>query len=76
MNKFMAMLLALGVFGFLGLSQRASYETQYQSWSGVPVGEVRTVYVTSGSRTGYVVLGGLCMVGCVFFLARIRRDGR
>jgi hypothetical protein len=72
----MVIFLALGAVGFLGLSQRASYETQDHGWSGNPTGRVRTVYITSDNRTGYTVLGGACMVGCVYFLARIRRDGR
>ena len=74
MNKFMAVLFALGTIGFFGLAQRDSYETQNQTRSGASVGPVRTVEITQGDRQGYIIFGALCMTVCIYFLARIRRD--
>jgi hypothetical protein len=74
MNKFMAILFAIGAIGGFGLSQRDSFQTQDVSWFGNPVGEVRTVYITRASRNGYITVGTVCMVACLYFISRIRRD--
>jgi hypothetical protein len=73
MNKFMAILFALGTIGFFGLSQRDSYQSQNQTRYGAPVGPVRAVEITQGDRNGYIVFGVICMTACIYFLARIRR---
>lgn len=73
-NKLLAMLLLLGAIGAFGLSQRTSYEVQQQGWLGAPVGEPRTIYVSRGDRVGFIAAGAVCMAGCLYFVARIRRD--
>lgn len=74
MNKFWAILFALGTFAFFGLSQQDSYPAQDRTRYGNPVGEVRTVYITHADRVGYRVFGVASAVACLFFVARIRRD--
>jgi hypothetical protein len=74
MNKLMAMLFLLGALGGFGLSQRDSFQTQNTTRFGTPVGEVRTVEITRGDRVGYIAIGVVCMVGCLYFIVRIRRD--
>lgn len=74
MNKLMALLLLFGALGCFGLSQRDSFQTQSVGRYGAPVGEVRTVRITPWDRGGYIATGVFCLVGCVFFVARIRRD--
>jgi hypothetical protein len=73
MNKFLAIMFALGAIGFFGLSQRDSYQTQDHTKYGSPVGEVRTVQITRGDRIGYIVFGAASMVACLYFFSRIRR---
>ena len=73
MNKLMAILFLLGAIGGFGLSQRDSYQTTSRSYLGAPVGEPRTVQITPGDRAGYIVIGVACMVGCFYFVVRIRR---
>jgi hypothetical protein len=74
MNKLLAILFLLGALGAFGLSQRDSYQVQDQSRYGTPVGEVRTVYVTRSERVFLIVVGAACMAGCLYFLAKVRRD--
>jgi hypothetical protein len=74
MNKLMAILFLFGAIGGFGLSQRDSFQTQDHTWTGAPVGEPRKVQITRGDRVGYIGLGVVCMVGCLYFVARIRRD--
>ena len=74
MNKLLAILFLLGAIGGFGLSQRDDFQTQNQTRTGVPVGEVRTVQVTRIDRAGYVVFGVVCMAACLYFVARIRRE--
>ena len=74
MNKLMAVILLLGAIGGFGLSQRERFQTQTHTWTGAPVGEVRTVQITNGDRVGYIVFGIACMVGSLYFVARIRSD--
>ena len=74
MNKLMAILLLLGAIGSFAMSQRDSFQTQRQTWTGAPVGEPRTVQMTRGDRVGYIGFGIVCMVGCLYFVIRIRRD--
>ena len=74
MNKLMAMFLLLGALGGFGMSQRDSFQTQSQTWTGAPVGEPRTVKITPEDRVGYVAFGFACMAGCLYFAVRIRRD--
>jgi len=73
MNKLMAILFLLGAIGGFGLSQRDNFQTQSSTRFGTPVGEPRTVEVARGDRVGYIALGVACMVGCLYFVARIRR---
>jgi hypothetical protein len=40
----------------------------------MPVGEPRTGYVTRTDRIFYIVFGAACMVGGLYFIARIRRE--
>ena len=74
MNKFWAILFALGTFAFIGLSLQDRYPVQDRARSGMPVGEVRTVYVTHVDRVGYRILGIASAVAGLFFVAKIRRD--
>ena len=74
MNKLMALLFLLGALGAFALSERTSYEVQNQSRFGSPVGEPRTVYVSTGQRAFLRVLGAGLMAGCLYFVARIRRE--
>ena len=73
MNKLMAILFLLGAIGGFGLSQRDSFLAQSTNRFGEPVGEARTVVVNRGDRVGYIAFGVVCMVGCLYFVARIRR---
>lgn len=74
MNKFMAIIFALGAIGFFGLSQRTSYQAQppgrYRSLDG----EVQTVQITRADKMGYIVLGAVNMAACLYFVSRIRRS--
>jgi len=74
MNKLMAMLFLLGAIGGFGLSHRDSFQTQAHSYTGAPIGEPRTVQITPGNRAAYIAIGVVCMVGCFYFVVRIRRD--
>ena len=74
MNKLLAILFFLGAIAGFGLSQRDSFQIQSQTRTGAPVGELRTVQITPGDRVGYIALGVICMVGCLYFVMRIRRD--
>jgi len=70
----MAILFLLGAIGGFGLSQRDSFQSQSTTSFGTPVGEVRTHQVTPADRMGYIAFGVVCMVGCLYFVMRIRRD--
>ena len=74
MNKLMAILFLLGALGGFGLSQRDSFQTQRQGPRGALVGEPYTVQVTHGDRIGYIAIGVVCTVACLYFLVRVRRD--
>jgi hypothetical protein len=74
MNKLMAIFFLLGAIGGVGLSQRDTFQTQNRSYYGIPVGEERTVQITRVDRVGYMAFGIVCMVACLFFVARARRD--
>jgi len=74
MNKLMAVLFLLGAIGGFGLSQRDSFQNQSHTYTGAPVGEPRTVQITPGDSIGYVAFGVVCMVACLYFIVRIRRD--
>jgi len=74
MNKLMAILFLFGAIGGFGLSQRDSFQTWSSSLFGFPVGDVRTVEVTRADRIGYITFGVVCMAGCLYFIARIRRN--
>ena len=74
MNKLMAILFALGALADFGLSQSDSYKTRNQTTLGTPVGPERTVYLTRRDRIAYTVFGVSCAIGCLYFIARIRRD--
>ena len=74
MNKFLAILFALGALGFFGMSQLDSYQAQWQTRFGTPAGEVRTVRITRGDKTAYIVFGAASMLACLYFISRIRRD--
>jgi hypothetical protein len=73
MNKLMAILFLLGALGAFALSERSSYQVQNQS-RGWPVGEPRTVYVSTGHQAFLRVLGAGLMAGCLYFVARIRKE--
>ena len=73
MNKLITILFLLGAIGGFGLSQRDSFQTQSTTGFGAPVGEARTVEITPGDRVGYIAFGVVCMVGCLYFVACIRR---
>ena len=70
----MAILFGLGAIGGFGLSQRDSFETQRHSVHGAATGEVETVHITPGNRIAYGAFGVGCMVACLYFIARSRRD--
>ena len=72
MNKLMAILFLFGAIGGFGLSQRDSFQTQSHTSMGAPVGEPRSVQITRGDRAGYIAFGVVCMVGCLYFVVRIR----
>ena len=74
MNKVMALLLLFGAVGEFGLSTKTSYEVQDKTYYGTPVGEPRKVYVSGASRAFHVAFGICCSIGCLYFVARIRRD--
>jgi hypothetical protein len=74
MNKLMAILLLLGAIGGFGMSQQGSFQTQSHTWTGAPVGEPRIVQQRRAERAGYFAFGLLCMIGCIYFIARIRND--
>jgi hypothetical protein len=73
MNKLMAVLLFLGALGGFGLSRRDSFESR-EAVRGTPSRGVRIVRITPVARVGYMSLGVVCLVGCLYFVARIRRD--
>jgi hypothetical protein len=74
MNKFWALMFALGSFAFFGLSQQYSRVVQDHSRYGEPVGQPRIVGITDGERTAYQVLGIISILACVYFIARVRGD--
>ena len=74
MNKLLALFLMLGAIGGFGMSQRENFQTQSHTWTGEPVGEPRVVQQTRAERAGYFGFGLLCMIGCIYFIARIRND--
>jgi hypothetical protein len=74
MNKLMAILLLLGAIAGFGLSEGTKYVVRDQTHTGMPVGEPRTGYVTRTDRIFYIVFGAACMVGGLYFIARIRRE--
>ena len=74
MDKLMTILFLFGAIGSFGLSQRHSFQTQRHSYTGAPVGEPETVQVTRADRVGYITFGVVCMVGCLYFVVRIRRN--
>ncbi len=74
MNKLMAILFALGALAGFGLSQSDRYNTRNQTTFGTPVGPERTVYLTRRDRIAYTAFGISCAIGCLYFIARIRRD--
>ena len=73
MNKLIAVLFLLGALGAFGLAQRDSFESRHLTRTGAAAGEVRTVRITQFDRAGYIVLGIVCMAGCLYFVGRIRR---
>ena len=74
MNKLLAIFLLFGAIAGFGLSTQNSYEVQDQTRFGTPVGKPRTVYINSGDRVFYVAFATVCMVACLYFVARIRRN--
>ncbi|MDB6023461.1 MAG: hypothetical protein JWQ04_3318 [Pedosphaera sp.] len=70
----MAIFFLLGAIGGFGLARRDSFQTQSQSTHGAPVGEIRTVQITKLDRVGYRAIGTICVVACIYCIARIRRD--
>jgi len=73
-NKLICIMLLLGALGSFGLSLRTSFQTQDHSYFGSPVGEERTVQISSVDKAAYVTLGVVFMVGFLYFLARMRRE--
>ena len=74
MNKLMAILFLLGAIAGFGMSQRSSYWVQPQDGRGNPVGEPRMAYVRSGDKIFFISFGAVCMVGCLYCLARTRKE--
>jgi len=74
MNKLMAILLLLGAMAAFGLSEGTKYVVRDQTHIGMPVGEPRTAYVTKTDRIFYIAVGATCMVGGLYFVARIRAE--
>ena len=74
MNKLMAIFFLLGALGGFGMAQRGSFQSHRATPTGAPTGETRTVYVTRSDRIAYTALGVACMIGSLYFIARIRRD--
>ena len=70
----MAILFLLGAICGFGLSQQDSFQSQEHTRTGTPVGEVPPVHITQTDRVFYVAFGVVCMVACLYFVARIRRD--
>ncbi|HLH56317.1 MAG TPA: hypothetical protein VKY92_22210 [Verrucomicrobiae bacterium] len=74
MNKLFAILLLLGALASFGLSQRATLKAQETGTRGQPIGEPRMVPATRVDKIFFVGFGAACMVGCVFFVAKIRKE--
>ena len=75
MNKILALLLLLGAIGGFGMAgKHTPHQVQDQSWTGAPVGAVRTIYVRSGERIFYFGFGLACLIGSAYFVFRIRGE--
>ena len=74
MNKLMVMLFLFGALAGLGLATGTSYTATDLTPYGVPSSEPRTVYTTRSDRIFFGAFGVVCAVGCLYFIARIRRD--
>jgi hypothetical protein len=74
MNKLLAILFLLGAIGGFGMSQRTAYRVQEQTRYGAPIGEPVTVPVEHGDKIFFVAFGVACMIGGLYFLAKIRQE--
>ncbi len=70
----MAILFLLGTIAGFGLSVGTTYQVQDQTPWGSPVGEPRKVVTRSGDRIFFGAFGTVCMAGCLYFVAKIRRE--
>ena len=74
MNKLFAILFLLGALGSFGLSQRTTLKAQETGTRGEPIGEPRMVPATRADKIFFVGFGAACMAGCLFFVAKIRKE--
>jgi len=74
MNKLMAILLGVGALGAFGLSQREGFESQQVDRYGSPSGEATAHYSSRSEKIGFIVFGGIFMIGSLYFISRVRHD--
>jgi hypothetical protein len=74
-NNYMAVLFAIGALGSFGLSQKVSYTSQFHNpRGGNAMGSETVVYVTPAEKTGFRIIGAICMGLCIYFVVRTRND--
>ena len=74
MNKYMALLFAVGAMCCFGLSQKVSYTSQSHNKWGGSVGPETVVYVTPVEKIGFITLGAICLGLCIYFVVQTRNE--
>lgn len=70
----MAILLGMGALGAFGLSQRENFQSQPVGRYGNPIGKARIHDNSRDERLGYIAFGSIFMIGCFYFISRVRRE--